>query len=303
MNRTVEEDLMTKEDMNSAYRVAQELLKDRLKDASPDTLRELEQIHAADVIVVRGIHDHIEDVFEHAGTPFTAVNPEDLGKAQLRPDQIVFVNCPGKLTHGGLRKITAFVEEGGFLFTTDWALKHVLEKAFPGFVEYNLRPTHDEVVRIDVLETDDPFLKSVLDEQDDPQWWLEGSSYPVRILDQEKVKVLITSKDIEERYGEAPVFITFEYGQGKIYHMISHFYLQRTETRTTRHAAPSAEYLKQKGISKDLMDKYQQMGTDDLDTGSVESAYTSQTMITSVLLSKRKHDRRRRKGKKDNGKK
>ena len=51
------------------------------------------------------------------------------------------------------------------------------------------------------------------------------------------------------------------------------------------------------------MYKYQQMGTDDLDTGSVESAYTSQTMITSVLLSKRKHDRRRRKGKKDNGKK
>jgi hypothetical protein len=294
---------MTKENMNSAYRVAQELLKDRLKDASPETLRELEQIHAADVIVVRGIHDHIEDVFIHAGTPFTAVSPEDLGKAQLRPDQIIFVNCPGKLTPGGLRKITTFVEEGGFLFTTDWALKHVLEAAFPGFVEYNLRPTHDEVVRIDVFETDDPFLKSVLDEQDDPQWWLEGSSYPVRILDQEKVKVLITSKDIEERYGEAPVFITFEYGQGKIYHMISHFYLQRTETRTARHAAPSAEYLKQKGIPKDLMYKYQQMGTDTLDTGSVESAYTSQTMITSVLLSKRKHDRRRRKGKTDNGKK
>ncbi len=294
---------MTKDKMNSAYRVAQELLKDRLKDASPETLRELEQIHAADVLVVRGIHDHIEDVFEHAGTPFTAVNPEHLSRAQLRPDQIIFVNCPGKLTPAGLRKITAFVEEGGFLFTTDWALKHVLEKAFPGFVEYNLRPTHDEVVRIDVLETDDPFLTSVLDEEDDPQWWLESSSYPIRILDEENVKVLISSRDIEERYGEAPVFITFEYGQGRIYHMISHFYLQRTETRTARHAAPSGEYLKQKGISKDLMDKYQQMGTDDLDTGSVESAYTSQTMITSVLLSKRKHDRRRRKRKKANGKK
>jgi hypothetical protein len=39
------------------------------------------------------------------------------------------------------------------------------------------------------------------------------------------------------------------------------------------------------------------MGSNELDTGSVESAYTSQTMITSVLLSKRKHERRRRKGK------
>jgi hypothetical protein len=294
---------MTKESMNSAYRVAQELLKDRLKDTSPETLRELEQIHAADVIVVRGVHDHIEDVFEHADTPFTAVNPEDLGKAQLRPDQIIFVNCPGKLTPGGLRKIKMFVEEGGFLFTTDWALKHILEEIFPGFVEYNLQPTRDEVVRIEVLESEDPFLKSVLDEEDDPQWWLESSSYPIRILDKDKVKVLLSSKEIEERYGEAPVFITFDYGQGKIYHMISHFYLQRNETRTARHAAPSKEYLKQKGISMDLMDKYQQMGTDKLETGSVESAYTSQTMITSVLLTKRKHDRRRRKGKEDDDKK
>ena len=294
---------MADKKMKKAYRIAQELWRDRLRQTSPDTVELLDEIHEADVIVVRGQYDHIEDVFDVASTPYTLIDPGRLGMAQLRPDQIVFINCPGHLTPPGLRKLTSFVHQGGFLFTTDWALKHVLQPAFPGFVEYNRKPTRDEVVRIEIIDQQESMLDSVLDERDDPLWWLESSSYPIRILDEENVKILITSRDIEERYGEAPVFITFEYGQGKIYHMISHFYLQRTETRTTRHAAPSAEYLKQKGISKDLMYKYQEMGTDDLDTGSVESAYTSQTMITSVLLSKRKHDRRRRKGKKDNGKK
>jgi len=51
-----------------------------------------------------------------------------------------------------------------------------------------------------------------------------GSSYPIRILDEKKVRVLVSSKQLGERYGEAPVFITFDHGEGKVYHMISHFY-------------------------------------------------------------------------------
>ena len=124
-------------------------------------------------------------------TPFTIINPKDLDHVELRPDQIIFINCPGKIKGQGLRKLTTFVNEGGFLFTTDWALKYILEKAFPGYVEYNERPTADEVVRVEVLENEDPFLKSILGPKDDPQWWLEGSSYPIRILDKEKVIVLV----------------------------------------------------------------------------------------------------------------
>ena len=60
-------------------------------------------------------------------------------------------------------------------------------------------------MRIEVALGHNPFLAGVIDGADDPQWWLEGSSYPIEILDTEGVEVLITSRELQERYGEAPV--------------------------------------------------------------------------------------------------
>ena len=279
---------MADDGMGTAYRIASQLFRDTLSSKAPELLEDLDRVQQADVIVVRGQYDRIEEVFESAGTPYTLLNPEDLRRTALRPDQIVFVNCPGVLPSAALRNLTGFVEAGGFLFTTDWALRHVLEAAFPGFVSYNQRPTRDEVVRVGLEDMQDPFLASILGPEDDPQWWLENSSYPIRILDPERVSVLVTSKDIEDRYGEAPVFVSFEYGQGRVYHMISHFYLQRSETRTQRHAASSVAYLKEKGITAEQMAKYQEMGTGDLDTACVESAYTSQVFVRRIILEKQR---------------
>ncbi len=283
---------MGKKDMDSSYRIAQELFKDRLRKQSPETLELLEDIHAADVIVVKGGYDHIEQVMESADTPYTLIEPETMDKAKLRPDQVLFINCPGILNKKGLRKLESFVRSGGFLFTTDWALRNVIEPAFPGFLEYNDRPTLDEVVRIEILDRDDTILQSVLDENDDPQWWLEGSSYPIKILDPERVRVLVQSKELKERHGEAPVFVSFDHGEGQVYHMISHFYLQRSETRTARHAKPSSDYLAAKGVAPADMPKFKEMGSDEFPTSDVESAYTSVAMVKAVLLKKKKQGKK-----------
>jgi hypothetical protein len=278
--------------MQSAYRVAEELLKDRLRKEAPEALRELEDLSAADIIVTRGQYDHIEQVFSHGGIPCTTVDPGAIDSAELRPDQVMFVNCAGNFTPPGLRKLHHFVHEGGFLFTTDWALKNVLEPAFPGFVEYNGRPTADDVVRVEILSEDDPFLSSILGPGDDPQWWLEGSSYPIRVLDAEKVQVLVKSKELEEKWGEAPVFVTFPFGAGRVYHMISHFYLQRTETRTKRQAGTSYEFLKEKGISEAEFAKYAALGADESNLGSVESALASRSMLSRVMYEKQMQKKR-----------
>jgi hypothetical protein len=283
---------MSKKDMDSSYRIAQELFNDRLRKQSPEALELLEEIHAADIIVVGGSYDHIEQVLDSADTPYTLIRPEMFDKASLRPDQIVFINCPGNLSKKSLRQLEKFVQAGGFLFTTDWALRHVIEHAFPGFIAYNLRSTGDEVVRVEILDKEDTILQSILDEQDDPQWWLEGSSYPIQILDAERVKVIVQSKELRERHGEAPVFVSFEYGEGQVYHMISHFYLQRSETRTARHAKPSSDYLYEKGVAAADMEKFKEMGSDEFPTSDVESAYTSVAMIKAVMLKKKKQGKK-----------
>ena len=65
-------------------------------------------------------------------------------------------------------------------------------------------------------------------------WWLENSSYPIEIIDKEKVKVLVRSDELKRRYRHDPIIVSFEWGKGVVYHMISHFYLQRSETRTKK---------------------------------------------------------------------
>ena len=99
--------------------------------------------------------------------------------------------------------------------------------------------------------------------------------------------VLVQSKEVKERYGESPVFTSFDYGRGKVYHMISHFYLQRTETRTERHRRSSASYMEEKlSMNEMRRRKYEKMGADRSTLGEVESAYSSSALMGKVMYEK-----------------
>ena len=280
---------MIKNKMSTAYRVAQEMIKDKLKDVDEDMAAEFEELGQSEVIVSKGVHDYIEQVFNGIGLKHNLINPQQFEKIDLDPDKIIFINCPGNVTSKGLRNLVTFVEKGGFLFTTDWALRHVIEPGFPGYIKYNNRPTNDEVVRVDILAEEDPFLQSLIGPNDDPQWWLEGSSYPIEILNHKEVDILIKSKEIEKKYGESAVFVTFDYGKGKVYHMISHFYLQRAETRTARHKKSGAEYAYEKlNMDEYREEKYKNMGIDDANLSDVEAAYSSSSMMNKILWDKKR---------------
>jgi hypothetical protein len=221
--------------------------------------------------------------------PHVLVQPQDLDRLPLRPEQLLIVNCPGDVSPAAIARIRAFVEAGGSLFTTDWALKHVVEPAFPGVLAFSKAPTPDDVVRIEVKDRDNIYLQGVLDGQDDPQWWLEGSSYPITVLDAERVQVLITSRELQDKYGEAPVAVWFRWGEGDVFHMISHYYLQRTELRTERHASSAASYFVEKGVA---LDQDMMLATDGLSLADVESAKPSAAFMANVISEKKRRQRR-----------
>lgn len=202
---------------------------------APGHAEALRAVDSSDVVVVRGCYDHVERVLQALDVPFTAIGPESLGRVTLRPEQLVAINCPGHVEPAAIARIRDFVAAGGSLFTTDWALRHVVQPAFPGTIAWNGVRTRDDVVRVEIRSRDNPFLRGVLEGEDDPQWWLEGASYPIRVLDPARVEVLLASRDLTNRYGESPVAVLFRHGEGEIFHMISHYYLQRTELRTERH--------------------------------------------------------------------
>jgi gamma-glutamylcyclotransferase (GGCT)/AIG2-like uncharacterized protein YtfP len=267
------------------------MARDRMSREAPLDARALADIEASDIVVVRGSYDHVELVLDALELPHTAVRPGQLRQVELRPEQLLVVNCPGQLPAAEVVQVREFVDAGGSLFSTDWALRHLIEAAFPNLLAYNDRPTADAVVRIEIHDRDHPFLRGVLDEGDDPQWWLEGSSYPIRVLDPDRVKVLLTSRELESRWGEAPVAVWFEHGRGEVFHMISHYYLQRTELRTARHRAPAAAYWEEKDLAMSgLVAEY----SEDLSLGEVEAGYSSQRLFSNVAAAKKRRARRAR---------
>ena len=269
-----------------AYRAGARISKERMRQEAPLDAQALEQVEASDIVVVPGVYDHVELVLEALEMPYTPVEPGQVGALRLRPEQLLVVNCPGDgIGPEGIRRIRTFVEGGGSLFSTDWALRHVLEPAFPGFVAFNERPTADDVVRIEVRANDNPFLRGVIDPGEDPLWWLEGSSYPIRVLDPERVQVLIASTELQAKYGESPVAVLFHHGEGEVFHMVSHYYLQRTELREARQRVGAGAYATSKGVALGA-----EMAAEmaDLSAGEVESAGSSSRLFANVIADKKR---------------
>ena len=263
-----------------SYSAGAKIARDRMEREAPLDAQALAAVRASDVVVVTGVYDHVDQVLGALEMPFTVVAPGQLGEVRLRPEQLLVVNCPGQLERREVLLVRDFVNDGGSLFTTDWALRHVVEEAFPGTIAFNERPTHDDVVRIEVPSTDNPFLRGVIDPGEDPLWWLEASSYPIRVLDP-SVEVLIASSELEARYGEAPVAVLFRHGEGEVFHMISHYYLQRTELREERHSTSAVAYAASKGVAPSL-----EMA--DLNLADVESAASSARLFANVVAAKKR---------------
>ena len=96
--------------MDRAYAIADELIKDQLRDKAPEILDAIESMDEADILVVRGVHDHIQQVLNVAGTRFALVEAPSLSAADLRRDQVMFVNCGAKFDRTALSRIRKFVE-------------------------------------------------------------------------------------------------------------------------------------------------------------------------------------------------
>jgi len=83
--------------------------------------------------------------------------------------------------------------------------------------------------------------------------------------------------------------VWFRWGEGEVFHMISHYYLQRTELRMLRHQAPAASYFAENDLA---MSAEMRAGTDDLCLADVASAKPSATFMANVMASKKERARR-----------
>ena len=277
------------EKMRKANEAASTVVKERMQQERPADAKVLADVADSDIVVVRGTYDRVEDVLRTLGIKHTVVNPEDVGGLQLNAKQLLIIDCPGGLTREGIARVRKFVNAGGYLYTTDWALTNVVEAAFPGFIRFNGHATANDVVEVEVKETENNLLKHLTLSKENPKWWLESSSYPIQVLNKEKVDVLITSKEMGKKYGETPIAVHFRYGDGQVLHIASHFYLQQNQTRTVAEKKKGTEYLKKdsslsEGTKKALENKV----ASDVAAGDLSSAYAAQQMTSNIVVERKK---------------
>ncbi len=278
--------------MDASYTLAGAIVRDKL---GADGQSALAQVKEKDLVVIPGTYDHIERVLKALGVPYTTVPSDHISEKLLEGAKFVFVNCSGGFPTPSALTLGRWVEAGGLMMTTDWALKHVLEVAFrdprggPLYVRHNGRQTGGyggkELVGITEFKQDDPGIAGYWN-QGEPQWWLEPSSYPIEILDQGHVEVLARSAELGKRYGADPVILRFNHGKGGVIHMISHFYLQHGGPKLGEIDAEASAYATSMGASAQVIDQVKHTARKTGATaGTVRSATSSLGFMAGTITS------------------
>ncbi|TET61537.1 MAG: hypothetical protein E3J52_01195 [Promethearchaeota archaeon] len=198
------------------------------------------------ILAVNGRYEKPKKVIEHMYASLkNVIKEKEIMKEDLSQYDVVLIGCPGSdIPYASHPKVRDFVMNGGWLITTDWALRSIIENIFPGYIRWNQAKTADAVVACQIIEPNHPFLDGVLTEiqqskwqkqtakntkKSEFRWWLETRSFPIQIVNHQAVRVLIGSWEIQNKWGESPVLVEFDYGKkgGRIIHMISHTHLQK----------------------------------------------------------------------------
>jgi hypothetical protein len=212
------------------------IVRDQMGLGKGGTGTALSDLARADILVVDGAFDHMGKVLDQLRLPFLRVTPGAIvqpSAPNLSRHKVIFWNCgEGFLPRDlkvAVKRLKAFVDGGGYLFTTDWAVENVIEPAFPGFVTSNGRGARLPEMVVDIQPThahrDDPLLEGVFLPGIQGKWWLEQASFDIDVVKPEAVQVLIESptlRDLHHRHGA--VAVTFHAGRGRVLHVLGHYY-------------------------------------------------------------------------------
>jgi hypothetical protein len=178
------------------------------------------------LLAVRGTYDYVEKVLPHCyASQKLLINPTDK-PPQLDNFDVVFVGCPGKLPIAYWEKpLSAFLDRGGVLLTTDWCLGNLIQKLFPKHIQVSGTASGSFPLRVRL--PDHPLLEGIPDCNGTP-WIVEAASHAIKIIDEKRVVVILDAPGMGKF---APVLVAFEVGKGMVVHAISHFHLQGSERK------------------------------------------------------------------------
>jgi hypothetical protein len=148
--------------------------------------------------------------------------------------------------------IAEWTRGGGRLLTTERLLRGLLEGAFlDGKGRSIVRPLVREGKYISTEEDDDfavsraawadTAVNALLGGGERLFWKVKKSSFPIHVLDEDRVEVLATSSSLGRLFhGADALFVRFPYGQGEVLHLLSHWDIQEFDSIPSDERPPSS---------------------------------------------------------------
>ncbi|HLG42205.1 MAG TPA: HEAT repeat domain-containing protein [Planctomycetota bacterium] len=246
--------------------------------------------------------DHIEQTLSKLGIPHIDITKEEFEKGfDLKGRAMVLINCTQwrehcvcpdcgagqftgfrlyqcvckknpavhiskdyRLSDAAVQRIKQFVDAGGYLFSEDWVLGEVLNRAWPTHLKEGDYMQEEKSVGVlpEKGNTSHPYLKRIFSkpprlvgkgtgvapafDEIKHQWKIDKESPLVSIADTKNVVVLMISKDLgvndsvavtwisggkkEELIGTGRALDSTRFTGGRVLHVLSHFSKQKSET-------------------------------------------------------------------------
>jgi hypothetical protein len=228
--------------MGNQEQIWQGVYESRQSDEQQQKTQQQTQDHGR-ILAIDGCYDFWKDVIPHVRADVKdlvapGVGPQDLPH-DLDSYHLIAIGCPGhENTQELLDGILNFLRNGGHVLTTDWVLDPIL-CAEDGWLGPDKLSNHcttgsEYYVNIEVLEPDNPLLRGI---NRSGRWNITGSSYVPMIHDQQSIKVLIRSDDLERDFGSDCVLFETKVGKGTLVHFVSHAYAQAEDEQGAQNAA------------------------------------------------------------------
>lgn len=192
-----------------------------LNKAHPNLQASL-QLSGSAIIDVKGRWDDSSRTLRGLGFPYERIGSGELRDITLDSTKVLIVDCAGTVPKEAYQKIRDYVARGGYLLSTDWALDNLVERAFPGFIEFDRKKNSQPIYDAFVVNPEPVMFSNVVS---NAHWKMDETSHLLRVLKPNSVRVLACSRKLaqEDPNSQGVLAVVFPFGRGYVMHMVGHF--------------------------------------------------------------------------------
>lgn len=190
----------------------------------------------SELLVVEGAFDQMDKVLDSLKIPYVKATMKEIvrgKKYSLGSFKVIFWNCGEGMADASMRrfrsKLKRWIAGGGYLFSTDWGIEHVVQPMFSDRIRTSGQraPLREMVLHIKPTRSGSRshLLTGVFPRGAKGQWWLEQASFDIEVQDPSTVTVLIEAPQLKSVFRRSPaVAVTFEHGRGRVLHVMGHYF-------------------------------------------------------------------------------